>query len=291
METGGESPTAAGRYFGKRAKSPHLRPLSQRARGLTGPPSPLIALPKGEGVSWPALTPDRSLKGRGDASRLHQRPLSRERTKRADTWQPPRLRRAVPRFVGVPLLSPLSSLPSLPSPRVPRFRHLRGRRSLVTGSASRQPAPPIRWRRRSPRAVAAAMRSWKSKQGTYEGHVALTPGPFPRWRARGVTKRPYPRLRLPASPSSPLPSVRSTAGRGSGWALARNCPARTARSSIRCQSRGCIVSTARLGACPQCEGFGNVIGIDMDLVVRDPAKSLGQGAIAPWNTPGVCSTN
>jgi excinuclease ABC subunit A len=40
-----------------------------------------------------------------------------------------------------------------------------------------------------------------------------------------------------------------------------------------------------LGACPECEGFGNVIGIDMDLVVPDPRKSLGEGAIAPWNTP------
>ena len=40
-----------------------------------------------------------------------------------------------------------------------------------------------------------------------------------------------------------------------------------------------------LGACPQCEGFGNVIGIDMDLVVPDPNKSLRDGAIAPWNTP------
>ena len=40
-----------------------------------------------------------------------------------------------------------------------------------------------------------------------------------------------------------------------------------------------------LGACPECEGFGNVIGIDMDLVVPDPGKSLRDGAIAPWNTP------
>ncbi len=40
-----------------------------------------------------------------------------------------------------------------------------------------------------------------------------------------------------------------------------------------------------LGACPQCEGFGNVIGIDMDLVVPDRKKSLREGAIAPWNTP------
>jgi excinuclease ABC subunit A len=40
-----------------------------------------------------------------------------------------------------------------------------------------------------------------------------------------------------------------------------------------------------LGACPECEGFGNVIGIDMDLVVPDANKSLREGAIAPWNTP------
>jgi excinuclease ABC subunit A len=40
-----------------------------------------------------------------------------------------------------------------------------------------------------------------------------------------------------------------------------------------------------LGACPECEGFGNVMDIDMDLVVPDPGKSLREGAIAPWNTP------
>lgn len=40
-----------------------------------------------------------------------------------------------------------------------------------------------------------------------------------------------------------------------------------------------------LGACPACEGFGNVIDVDMDLVVPDRSKSIRQGAIAPWNTP------
>ena len=40
-----------------------------------------------------------------------------------------------------------------------------------------------------------------------------------------------------------------------------------------------------LGACPECEGFGNVIGIDMELIVPDANKSLSEGAIAPWNTP------
>ncbi len=40
-----------------------------------------------------------------------------------------------------------------------------------------------------------------------------------------------------------------------------------------------------MGACPQCEGFGNVIDVDMDLIVPDPAKTIAEGAIAPWNSP------
>jgi excinuclease ABC subunit A len=40
-----------------------------------------------------------------------------------------------------------------------------------------------------------------------------------------------------------------------------------------------------MGACPECEGFGNIVDVDMDLVVPDPNKSLREGAIAPWNTP------
>lgn len=40
-----------------------------------------------------------------------------------------------------------------------------------------------------------------------------------------------------------------------------------------------------LGACPACEGFGNLVETDMELVVPDTSKSLADGAIAPWNTP------
>jgi excinuclease ABC subunit A len=40
-----------------------------------------------------------------------------------------------------------------------------------------------------------------------------------------------------------------------------------------------------MGACPECEGFGNVVSIDMELVVPNPAKTLRDGAIAPWSTP------
>jgi excinuclease ABC subunit A len=39
------------------------------------------------------------------------------------------------------------------------------------------------------------------------------------------------------------------------------------------------------GACPTCNGFGNVIELDMGLVVPDDAKSLNDGAVEPWTKP------
>jgi excinuclease ABC subunit A len=39
------------------------------------------------------------------------------------------------------------------------------------------------------------------------------------------------------------------------------------------------------GACPECQGFGRAVGIDMDLVVPDSSRTLRKGAIVPWTTP------
>ena len=36
------------------------------------------------------------------------------------------------------------------------------------------------------------------------------------------------------------------------------------------------------GACPQCTGLGTKMEVDPELIVPDPAKSLNEGAIAPW---------
>jgi excinuclease ABC subunit A len=38
------------------------------------------------------------------------------------------------------------------------------------------------------------------------------------------------------------------------------------------------------GCCKTCEGFGNVLGIDQDLVIPDKTMSVFEGAIAPWRT-------
>jgi excinuclease ABC subunit A len=39
------------------------------------------------------------------------------------------------------------------------------------------------------------------------------------------------------------------------------------------------------GACPTCHGFGNVIELDLNLVVPDPDKTITQGAIEPFTKP------
>ena len=39
------------------------------------------------------------------------------------------------------------------------------------------------------------------------------------------------------------------------------------------------------GACSRCQGFGNTIDFDLNLVVPDQSKSLDDGAIEPWTKP------
>jgi excinuclease ABC subunit A len=39
------------------------------------------------------------------------------------------------------------------------------------------------------------------------------------------------------------------------------------------------------GACPRCQGFGNTIDFDLDLVIPDKSKTLAEGAIEPWTKP------
>ena len=88
-------------------------------------------------------------------------------------------------------------------------------------------------------------------------------------------------------------------GEGAAFAVevdAEGVPVRTHRFSERFDCRNCgilyEVPQPRLfsfnnpfGACPTCHGFGNVIELDMDLVVPDPDKSLNDGAIEPWTKP------
>ncbi|HWW22365.1 MAG TPA: excinuclease ABC subunit UvrA [Edaphobacter sp.] len=38
------------------------------------------------------------------------------------------------------------------------------------------------------------------------------------------------------------------------------------------------------GACPRCQGFGNTIDFDPNLIIPDKSKTLAAGAVAPWTT-------
>jgi excinuclease ABC subunit A len=40
-----------------------------------------------------------------------------------------------------------------------------------------------------------------------------------------------------------------------------------------------------LGACPECEGFGRIVKLDLEKVLPNPRLSLRQGLVAPWRTP------
>ncbi len=88
-------------------------------------------------------------------------------------------------------------------------------------------------------------------------------------------------------------------GEGAAFAIeadAEGGPGTTHRFSERFECRPCGIAyevpQPRLfsfnnpfGACPTCHGFGNVIELDMKLVVPDEDKTLAGGAIEPWTKP------
>jgi excinuclease ABC subunit A len=41
------------------------------------------------------------------------------------------------------------------------------------------------------------------------------------------------------------------------------------------------------GACSKCEGFGDIMGVDPELVIPDTSLSIYEGAIAPWRGTGM----
>jgi excinuclease ABC subunit A len=111
------------------------------------------------------------------------------------------------------------------------------------------------------------------------------------------------RLRLDPDIRSRLTDSIETAyqeGGGAAWAIevpSPDAPASTVHQfSERFECRRCRITyedpQPRLfsfnnpfGACPTCHGFGNIIELDMDLVVPDPTRSINQGAIEPWSKP------
>ncbi len=91
-------------------------------------------------------------------------------------------------------------------------------------------------------------------------------------------------------------SIETAYTEGGGAAFAVELPDRSHAFSERFECRPCGITyedpQPRLfsfnnpyGACAACHGFGNIIEIDMDLVVPDPARSINENAIEPWSKP------
>ncbi|HEX6323207.1 MAG TPA: hypothetical protein VFZ36_05725, partial [Vicinamibacterales bacterium] len=105
----------------------------------------------------------------------------------------------------------------------------------------------------------------------------------------------------PASRSRITDSIETAYHEGAGAAFVievdeEGRPGTTHRFSERFECRNCgiqyEVPQPRLfsfnnpfGACPTCHGFGNIIELDLDLVVPDQTKSINQNAIEPWSKP------
>ena len=112
-------------------------------------------------------------------------------------------------------------------------------------------------------------------------HSSLTsPSPYPSPKGRGDSE---PRTLNPEPSSRPSLLIDGHHWRRLGFSTQLDCE--DCGIEYPMPEPRLFSFNSPLGACPECEGFGNVIGIDMDLVVPDPSKSLSEGAIAPWNTP------
>ena len=128
-------------------------------------------------------------------------------------------------------------------------------------------------------------------------------GPEGLARARGDAALVVDRLAIPeAAAPDPLRARLAEAlgeafGRGGGDAVvafAGEGGVRTRfREGFRCDDCGRAAPPpvpalfsfdSPLGACPSCEGFGRLAGIDWERVVPDPSRSLEEGAIAPFQT-------
>lgn len=87
-------------------------------------------------------------------------------------------------------------------------------------------------------------------------------------------------------------SVQTALFEGDGECLLRFYPARILHTfSTRFEADGMTFRepddnmfsfNSPAGACPRCEGFGNVVGIDEHLVVPDTSKSVYDGAVVCW---------
>ena len=91
-----------------------------------------------------------------------------------------------------------------------------------------------------------------------------------------------------------LEFVPESAGETSGRPLERPFERMVFNERFECKKCGAVYQEPEprlfsfnnpFGACPRCQGFGNTVDFDINLVIPDRDKSLSDGAIQPWTKP------
>ncbi|MGC8807569.1 MAG: excinuclease ABC subunit UvrA [Thiomonas sp.] len=75
-----------------------------------------------------------------------------------------------------------------------------------------------------------------------------------------------------------------SAAPGAHWKYSADLHCPDCDIHYRDPSPGLFSFNSPVGACETCRGFGRVIGVDLDLVIPDPRKTLRAGAVKPWQT-------
>ncbi len=93
-----------------------------------------------------------------------------------------------------------------------------------------------------------------------------------------------------------IDSIETAFGEGEGnlYLIKENQRLQMFTRDFRCQECGnrLIEPQPRLfsfnnpfGACPGCQGFGDMTDLDIHKIIPDPSKTIREGAILPWNMP------
>ena len=79
--------------------------------------------------------------------------------------------------------------------------------------------------------------------------------------------------------------VRTRAAAARRCASTRSSPASAAAKTFTEPEPSLFSFNSPFGACKRCQGFGNTIDYDMDLVIPNRSLSIQQGAVDPWTKP------
>ncbi len=89
---------------------------------------------------------------------------------------------------------------------------------------------------------------------------------------------------LPSPPPSPATSTPATPSWNEPRPFSRHLHCAPCDIEYNDPSPALFSFNHPLGACPNCKGFGRVIGIDYNLAIPDRSRTLAGGAVKPWQT-------